>query len=190
MHEPSGRGGFDAASSKDESDALDFKRGFDPKKTSDWCELIKDMVAMTNSGGGQIVIGIDDDGARSGEDVSDFLKVDPADFTNKIHKYTAQQFSDFRVDKIDVGGGSIAVMSIGGVRFPIVFSAPGEYEITMGKSKSAFAKGTIYFRHGAKSEPGTSEDLRNALERELARVKDFWLAGIKWLKHFPILKFM
>src|SRR5205085_2231032 len=34
------------------------------------------------------------------------------------------------------------------------------------------------FRHGAKSEPGTSEDLRGALERELEHVKGFWLDGI------------
>ena len=176
---------FDIASLKDESDTLDFKRGFDPKKTSDWCELIKDIVAMANSGGGRIVIGVDDDGALSEEDVSEFLKVDPADVTNKIHKYTEQQFADFRVDAANWGDRSIAVMSVGGVRFPIVFSAPGEYEITVGNRKSAFAKGTIYFRHGAKSEPGTSDDLRNALERELVRVKDFWLAGITKVVEAP-----
>jgi hypothetical protein len=177
--------GFDVASLRNESDILDFKMGFDPVKSSDWCELIKDIVSMANSGGGQIVIGVNDDGTRSGEDVSGFLAVDPADITNKIHKYTEQQFAEFRVDSVGMGGSSIAVMSIGGVRYPLVFSAPGEYENTMGKSKSAFAKGTVYFRHGAKSEPGTSDDLRDSLERELGRVKDFWLTGITKVVEAP-----
>src|ERR1700674_4411123 len=125
------------SNSVQESDTLDFKRGFDPKQTGDWCELIKDIVALANSGGGRIVIGVNDDGTRSGEDLTPFLAVDPADITNKIHKYTEQQFCDFRVDASDAGGSRIAVLTIGSVRFPIVFSAPGEYEITTGKPKSA-----------------------------------------------------
>jgi hypothetical protein len=177
--------GLDIAGLTDESATLDFKRGFDPKKNSEWCELIKDIVAMANSGGGRIVIGVNDDGVRSDEDLTDFLKVDLADITNKIHKYTEQQFANFRVDAADISGSSVAVLSIDSVRYPIVFSAPGEYETAPGNRKSAFAKGTTYFRHGAKSEPGTSDDLRNALERELVRVKDFWLAGITKVVEAP-----
>jgi hypothetical protein len=36
-----------------ESTTLDFKSSFDPDSKQDWCELIKDMLAMSNSGGGQ-----------------------------------------------------------------------------------------------------------------------------------------
>lgn len=165
------------ANADEESDTVDFKRGFDAKQTSDWCELIKDIVAMANSGGGRILVGVNDDGTASQEDVSGLLALDPADITNKIHKYTAHQFSDFRVDAGLVAGVSVAVITIGNARFPIVFTAPGEYEV-MTVKKAAFRKGTVYFRHGAKSEPGTTDDLRNALERELGRVKGFWLDGI------------
>jgi hypothetical protein len=162
---------------EEESDTVDFKRGFDAKQTSDWCELIKDIVAMANSGGGRILVGINDDGAPSREDVSGLLALDPADITNKIHKYTESQFSDFRVASAMVRGASVAMISVGNARFPVVFTSPGEYEV-MTVKKTAFRKGTVYFRHGAKSEPGTSDDLRNALERELERVKGFWLDGI------------
>lgn len=169
---------FDVANAKGESETLDFKQGFDPKQTGEWCELIKDIVAMANSGGGCIVIGANDDGSHSGKDVSAFLAVDSADITNKIHKYTEQQFADFHVGVAEVDSNHVAVLNISSVRFPIVFSAPGEYEIASAKPKTAFRKGTVYFRHGAKSEPGTTDDLRNSLERELARVKEFWLEGI------------
>ena len=47
-----------------ESGSVDFKASFDPKSTQDWCELIKDIIAMTNSGGGTIIIGVADDVAH------------------------------------------------------------------------------------------------------------------------------
>jgi hypothetical protein len=41
-----------------ESATVDFKESLDPGSKQDWCELIKDIVAMTNSGDGCIVIGL------------------------------------------------------------------------------------------------------------------------------------
>jgi len=48
-----------------ESKHTDFKGRFDTSKAEDWCEIVKDIVAMANSGGGSIVAGIDDDGTPS-----------------------------------------------------------------------------------------------------------------------------
>lgn len=169
----------------EESGVLEFKEEFDPSSTGDWCELIKDIVAMANSRGGRIIVGANDDGTHSGYDASVFLGIDIADITNKIHKYTEGQFSEFRVYEISREGKPFAVLDVAGVRFPIVFSAPGTYEVAAAKQKTAFSKGTVYFRHGPKSEAGSSEDLRGALERELARVKDFWLDGIAQVVHAP-----
>jgi len=45
-----------------EGPSLDFKAYFDPQSKGDWCELIKDILAMTNSGGGLIIVGVNDDG--------------------------------------------------------------------------------------------------------------------------------
>jgi len=55
----------------EEDDTLEFKDRFDPKNTGDWCELIKDIVAMANSGGGRIVIGANDDGTSSAYDINE-----------------------------------------------------------------------------------------------------------------------
>lgn len=176
---------FDVAHATEETDVLDFKSGFDPRQPGEWCELIKDIVAMANSGGGSIVIGANDDGTPSGYDVAILRAIDPADVANKIHKYTEQHFTDFHLQDAGIAGAPVAELSVGGVRYPIVFSAPGEYEHPPGKVKSAFRKGTVYFRHGAKSEPGTTDDLRNALERELERVRSFWLEGITKVVEAP-----
>jgi len=69
---------------------------------------------------------------------------------------------------------------------PIVFTSPGTYDTGGGKQKTAFSKGTVYFRHGAKSEPGTSDDLRAALDRELDRIRSSWLDGITKVVTAPV----
>jgi hypothetical protein len=170
---------------KGEGDGLDFKSGFNPALTGDWCELIKDIIAMANSGGGRIVVGLDDEGKPSGESVAALLSLDSADIANKIYKYTDHHFTGFAVERTEIDGNEVAVVTIGGLRLPIIFSVPGEDEWPAGKKKSAFSKGTIYFRHGSKSEPGTTEDLRATLERELERVKGFWLEGITKVVQAP-----
>ena len=82
-----------AIQSKSESRAVDFKSKFDPGRAGDWCELVKDIVAIANSGGGSILIGVDDDGKCCGPAASaKLLCLDPAVITDKIAKYTGAQF--------------------------------------------------------------------------------------------------
>ena len=51
-----------ATRAKRETRSLDFKERFDPDSTADWTELVKDFMAMANSGGGLIVVGVCNDG--------------------------------------------------------------------------------------------------------------------------------
>jgi hypothetical protein len=161
-----------------ESTSLEFKAQFDPASRQDWCELIKDMVAIANSGGGELVVGLNDDGSPSGWDAGPLLEVDSADITNKIHSYTEEHFSDLDVLQRTLNGHQVAVVRIGAARIPMIFTSPGTYPTAGNSQKTAFGRGTIYFRHGAKSEPGTTADLAAAIERELERTREFWLAGI------------
>jgi len=160
-----------------ETAAVDFKASFDPSSKQDWCELIKDIMAMSNSGGGTIVVGVADDGSFSNFDIQGLLAVDPADVTNRIYGYTDQHFSAFEIVERIRFGRPVAVIGVGISRIPIVFTAHGGYAVAGGQ-KAAFVRGSVYFRHGAKSEPGTTDDLRLALERELEFVKAFWMEGI------------
>jgi hypothetical protein len=40
-----------------ETRSIEFKSSFDPDSTGDWCELLKDVMAFANSGGGLILVG-------------------------------------------------------------------------------------------------------------------------------------
>lgn len=162
-----------------ESKSIEFKESFDIASQGAWCELIKDVIAIANSGGGVILIGVDNRGQSTGYDVTPILAVDSADITNRIFKYTGIQFSDFEVLEQCKGASKIAVFKVEGASIPIVFTKPGTYDIGGGKQKTAFGIGTLYFRHGAKSEPGNTDDIRKAIERQLESVRKQWVRGVR-----------
>jgi hypothetical protein len=162
-----------------ESKSIDFKERFDPGSDAECLEIIKDIAAMANSGGGLIVIGVRNDGSASGIDVSPVLGMDPATLTDKMFKYTGQQFSGFEIHDLKRQGRQIAAMEIEGVDAPLVFIRPGTYGISPSQQKTAFSRGTIYFRHGAKSEPAVSADLTGFIERRVDQVRRTWLGGIR-----------
>lgn len=168
-----------ALNAKRESKSVEFKESFDVASQGEWLEIIKDIVAIANSGGGAILIGVDNHGKTTGFDVEPILKFDSADITNKVHKYTGMQFSEFEVLEENKDGQKVAALSIQGVSIPIVFTKPGTYDIGGGKQKTAFGIGTIYFRHGAKSDPGNTEDIRKAIDRQLASIRKDWIRGVR-----------
>ncbi|HHT9119128.1 MAG TPA: RNA-binding domain-containing protein [Candidatus Hypogeohydataceae bacterium YC41] len=174
-----------ALSANRESKYLDFKESFDPTKPEGWCEIVKDIVSMANSGGGMIAIGVKNNGSPSQGDISTVLSLDPAQVTDKIAKYTGKQFGDITIQEAERNGHKIAVLQISCASIPMVFSEPGTYDIGGGRQKTAFSRGSIYFRHGAKSEPGNSNDLREAFDRELERVKKSWLGNIRKVVDAP-----
>lgn len=168
-----------------ESGDLEFKEKFDPDNNGEWCEIIKYAVAIANSGGGKIIFGLKNDDSPSREDILAALKIDKAKITDKIARYTGEQFGDFSIKGEIISEHEVVVWEIGGVYIPMVFTKPGTYDVGGGQQKSAFSQGSVYFRHGAKSEPGTSEDLRAFLEREVERIKESWLKNIRKVVEAP-----
>ncbi len=173
-----------AQQAKRESKYVDFKEQFDPNSSRDWKELVKDIVAMANSGGGVIVFGVRNNGTPSGHDVTSILEVDPAHFVDKIFRYTGEQFSGCEIEQTTRRRQEVAALIIEAVHIPMVFLKSGGYEIS-GRQKTAFRVGTVYFRHGAKSEPGNTADIRIVVERELERIRKSWIGNIRKLVKAP-----
>lgn len=171
--------------SKKESKIVDFKETLDINSSHDWAEIIKDIVAMANSGGGYLLIGVHDDGSLSQCDVSALLAFDLAKVTDKIAKYTNEQFSDLQIIEADRGCTKIAVIVVNGVKVPMVFTKSGDYTVH-DKQKVAFAQGTLYFRHGSKSEPANHRDIEKCIEREVERNRKYWLGGIRKVVKAPV----
>ena len=155
---------------KRETKRLEFKEQFDVRADRDWCEIIKDIVALANSGGGLLIVGLRNDGSPSGWDVTEVLQIDPAKVTDKIYSYTGEQFAEFEMESLKRSGKTVAALQIGEAAVPMVFTNAGSYTNAVSKKLvAAFARGTLYFRHGAKSEPATAGDLRMVIEREIRR---------------------
>lgn len=174
-----------ALTANQESEKVEFKESLDAKSKAAWLEILKDIVAMANSGGGILLIGIKNDGHASGYDVTDVLNYDPADLTNKMFASTGHHFCDFKITSVEKEGCPVAAIEIGRVSVPLVFTISGNYQGADGKPKSAFTVGVVYFRHGAKSEPATSDDLQQFIKREIDIVKESWLSGIRKVVEAP-----
>ncbi|OGG58509.1 hypothetical protein A2765_02130 [Candidatus Kaiserbacteria bacterium RIFCSPHIGHO2_01_FULL_56_24] len=168
-----------ARTRKRENRQLDFKGKFDPSSASEWCEVIKDVIAMANSGGGTILFGIKDNGAHSSFNKRIVLDIDPAVFADKIRTYTGENFAEFEILEIKRGKRDVGAFVIAKASTPIAFTKNGA-DITLGgKQKPAFIKGSVYFRHGAKSEPGDTTDIKRAIDRVVEQVRKKWFRGVR-----------
>jgi hypothetical protein len=135
---------------------------------------------MANSTGGIIVFGVDDDGVDCLMFTDRVSAIDPAKITDKVFKYTGIHFSDFALTFAKrPSGESRAALAIRPTLYPMVFTQPGSYTDAFSKQKSAFAQGTLYFRHGAKSEVASPGDIRSSFDRLLAMTRHEWLDGIR-----------
>ena len=176
-----------AKNAKRESKHIERKEKFDIDQPGDWCEIIKDIVAMANSGGGCILVGIKNDGTPSGWDPTPLLNIDPADITNKVAKYTGEQFDGFDITETEKDGHRLALLQVHSTSVPMIFTQDGIYtDVGHGKERIAFRKGTLYVRHGAKSEPGNSKDLREFIDREVERIRHAWLRDIRKVTEAPV----
>jgi predicted HTH transcriptional regulator len=169
-----------------ESKYLDFKSSFDPGSAENWCELIKDIAAFANSGGGIIVFGVNNDGSNAQTDLERIYAVDLADISNKIRKYTDHELSGIEIVEVERHSKHLPGFLIPHLEIPLIFTKPGTYEVESGTQKSAFAKGTVYFRHGAKSEPGNREDFIDWRDRAIEKVRRSWLGGIRKVVATPL----
>lgn len=167
---------------------IDFKDGFNIDSKKDWCEIVKNSVAMANSGGGIILIGAGDDGVPSGSDVTPVLDIDLTVLADMIAAYTGERFSGFKIAELDKEGVKIAALLIESVSIPMVFIKPGTYDINdggdgndegAGGQQTVFESGAVYFRHGARSEPGNPSDMTKVVGRELEKLHRSWFSCVE-----------
>ncbi|MDH3314579.1 MAG: putative DNA binding domain-containing protein [Gammaproteobacteria bacterium] len=174
-----------ALSAKRRSKYVEFRAGFDIGSSRDWCELLRDLAAMANSGGGVVLIGVDADGRPANSDVSTILGMDPVMVADKMHHYTDSPFADFHILEALKDGVKLAAIEVGAAFPPVVFTKTGGYTDDELWEKTAFLAGTVYFRRGGKSVTGSSAELRKALESQLESVRKGWLADVQKVVKAP-----
>ena len=175
----------EALSATRETRTIDFKSGFETTKTRDWCELVKDILAFSNSGGGVVVVGVNGGGSPIKGAADALIAVDPADVCNKIRSYTGSDFDEFDMIPTNKNGVQVCLLKVGAVAVPLIPIRPGTYEKEPGKQMTAFSVGVVYVRHGAKSEPATTADVARFIERRVREQRRSWLSSIRKVTSAP-----
>jgi hypothetical protein len=135
----------------------------------DYVELVRDLAAMANSGGGVIVL----DGIPA---------VDEELLHEQLARYAEPEFESFTVEPLTRDGRPSTAVVVDGARTaPLVFARTGR----LGGEHVAFVRGGLYFRHGAKSEPATGGDVRDFIRRQLEATRSQWLANIRQVMLAP-----
>jgi hypothetical protein len=135
----------------------------------DVVELVRDIAAMANSGGGVVVL----DGVAG---------IDEELIHERLGEYAEPDFESFTVEGISRNGRpSTAIVVEGAEGAPLVFSKQGRGDA----GGVAFARGGLYFRHGGKSEPATGVDVRDFINRQLDATRTQWLRNIRAVMHAP-----
>ena len=160
-----------AVEAKRSSKRVELADGFDPQTPGVWLELVRDVAAMANSGGGVVVLNGD---------------VEEEQLHEELARYAEPEFESFEVRDIKRAGRPATAIVVEGVaNTPLVFSRTGRYRNADGDQHVAFARGGLYFRHGAKSEPATGADVRDFIKRQLDATRSQWLANIRQVMHAP-----
>jgi hypothetical protein len=136
-------------------------------------ELVRDIAAMANAGGGVIVL----DGVAG---------IDEEQLHEQLAEYAEPEFEAFHLERVSRNGRpSTAVVVDESGTTPLVFTQSGRYRGRDGNEHVAFARGGLYFRHGAKSEAATGVDVRDFIRRQLDATRTQWLANIRQVMHAP-----
>jgi hypothetical protein len=160
-----------AAEAKRSSKRVELDEGFDPQSPGVWLELVRDVAAMANSGGGVVVLDGD---------------VEEEQLHGELARYAEPEFESFEVRDIKRAGRPATAIVVEAVaNTPLVFTRTGRYRNADGDEHVAFARGGLYFRHGAKSEPATGADVRDFIKRQLDATRSQWLANIRQVMHAP-----
>jgi hypothetical protein len=152
-----------------ESKAVALKPQVSSKEPKAWLELVRDVVAMANSGGGTIVVGVDRTGTPTGWRSERFLRLGGGELLVAVAHHVGEPFDDIRVTPATKRGHRIAVIRVGPRSgSPLVFEKAGTHPGQDGTSVTVFGRGTLYFRHGRRSGPALARDLARFTRTELA----------------------
>ncbi len=157
---------------KRESAKLDYKASLDLAESRDKVECCKDIVAMANTAGGYLVVGVTNKFETVGIAENVLASLDEAKLRQQLRSYTAVPIDVFVNRAIELEGNKFGIITVLPTRHPlIVFEANGEY----GKNpdhKIVFRRGEVFVRHGSSSSVWTQADVtylyRRALDRDRA----------------------
>lgn len=171
--------------------SLDYKKELDISSTKDKVEISKDIVAMANTSGGHLIIGVDDDYNQVGLASEIARSIDGSDIDNKVNSLVEPRIDGIRYKTYEEEGKYFGVIYVPKSQFaPHVVKKDGTYSYVDSedkeRNKTVFKRGDIYVRHsGGKSEPITYSDISRLIDERVDRVRKKWMKGIQQVVEAP-----
>jgi serine/threonine protein kinase/tetratricopeptide (TPR) repeat protein len=151
--------------SRFEADDIAFKESVDPTSTKDMVELSKDIIAMANTRGGHIVLGVRD-GDLAPVGLSTLSVFDQADLERVLDNYVQERIDlVLSYHSITVDGESrlFAILYVLPSTVPIVTEKAGAYRDGT-RQKIAFSEAEWLIRSAGRSKPAGPEEVRALLK--------------------------
>ena len=156
-----------------------FRASFDPASPEAWCELVRDLVAMANTEGGALVLGLERDGSAVGLDPAAFHALDLASVTGRVREHTGHDLPQLALRRAEKDGRDLLAFVLQPAPVPIPFTKALDCGAT------PIAPGSVWVRRGARSVPATREDLRATIERRLEKERSAWAARLEQAIRIP-----
>jgi hypothetical protein len=160
-----------------ESPILDYKADFDRESPRAKLELVRDVIAIANSGGGRIVVGHDEvrrtgvtrdvvevlDSAKVAEWLRNYASPAPIHLSHEIEEISRDRF--------------LITLGVSRAEFPVVISKRGLWKGADRKEhRPVFELGDVFVRHSTRTERANYEDFRQwivkATESERSTILD------------------
>ncbi len=126
-----------------------------PTTEADWENLIRDLIAIANTAGGIVLVGVDKKG-------NPHPSRDPAPDTRDLAERLAPRpFQDFRIQPVTKNGKPITAIFVGHAPTPFV------------------EHGIVYVRRGGKTKPASTKDLERATEKLLKQMRRELIAVVR-----------
>ncbi|MNW49673.1 Divergent AAA domain protein [compost metagenome] len=148
---------YDLVQKGTENNKWDYKRDIHLNPNNSFANILKDILAFANSGGGWLVLGVDDDSRIIGVD----KMIDPTSFGQKILDITGEQIMfDLNYYRIHTDS-EIAVGLLYVYDSEKVLVSP--VNLNNDKGKAIVSENTIYYRRNASSIKANKDDLNNLI---------------------------
>ena len=141
-----------ALAARRESRRVVFRDSF---SDDDWAKLVRDVVALANSGGGVVLFGVTRSGDASGADLTPVPGI--SQLVERICETTDADFDDLEFVDAMKQGKIVRALVVGPALTPLVID------------------GAVLVRHGARSAPATSADIAAAIDRRVKTAQREWL---------------
>ena len=152
-----------------ETATLDYKEMFHDNLGS-WIELAKDVYGMANSGGGHIVIGVED-GTFNPKGLDTSFHIDAQNWTSKLSKWVNQSVNiDYyeHTTQIENQPKKFPILKIHGSTTLLIPTEDGVYS-NHHRRKVGFQKGVLYIRENTSTIAATSAQYTRLVFSMVAR---------------------